>query len=187
MKKIILIVSLLIACTGVHAQGLWGSEESVFAQHRYYASVGIGWVHPRGGGNVFSVAPEFGHILDKHFSVGVSGRFMVYASEGAGTVIDIHPYFRLHTSFPTYVPNLYADIGYDFRRRAYDNGAAPGYYHDFGIRPGFVMKLADHFLVFFQIGFLGYQWSRVDGKEAASWKAFRFDNHDHGVGFSFCF
>ena len=30
MKKIILIVSLLIACTGVHAQGLWGSEESVF-------------------------------------------------------------------------------------------------------------------------------------------------------------
>ena len=49
------------------------------------------------------------------------------------------------------------------------------------------MKLADHFLVFSQIGFIGYQWSRVEGKESANWKAFRFDNHDHGVGFSFCF
>lgn len=187
MKKIILLLSLLIVCAGVHGQGLWGSDESVFAQHTYYASVGFGWGHPKGGGNVFSVSPEFGRILDKHLSLGVSGRFMFYGSEGAGTVINIHPYFRLNTSFPAYFPNLFADIGYDFRRRTYDSGASPGYYHDFGIRPGLVIKLIDRFLFFFQFGFLGYQWGRENGKEFDGWKLFRFDFQDHGVGVCVCF
>ena len=78
MKKLILIVSLLSICSIVYGQHLWSSDESVFAQRRYYASVGIGWAHPRGGGNIFSVSPEFGRIMNKHISVGVSGRFMSF-------------------------------------------------------------------------------------------------------------
>lgn len=187
MKKLILIFSMLSIGSVVYGQHLWNSDESAFARQRYYASVGIGWVHPRGSGNVFSVSPEFGQILDKHFSVGISGRFMVYGSNEAGTVINVHPYFRLHTSFPTFFPNLFADIGYDFRRRTYDSGAVASYHHDLGIRPGIVIKLADSFLLFFQLGFMGYQWNRVDGTESSGWKFFRFDYNDHGVGACFCF
>ena len=46
MKKLILFVSLLSICSVVYGQHLWSSDESVFAQHRYYASVGIGWATP---------------------------------------------------------------------------------------------------------------------------------------------
>lgn len=72
MKKLILIISLLLAGQVAYGQRLWGSDEILFAQNWYYANVSIGWTSTKGGGSTFSIIPEVGRILNKHASFGLS-------------------------------------------------------------------------------------------------------------------
>lgn len=187
MKKLILIIFLFLAGQLAYAQRIWGSAESLFAKNKYYANIGIGWASQKGGGNIVSIVPEVGRILNKHASVGLSGRIMFYGTANPGTLLNFHPYFRLQTSFPYAIPNIFVDIGFDFRRRAFDGGNIANYYMDFGIRPGLNIRVSDFVSIFLRGSFSGYQWSRENGAETARWKLFRFDDFDHCVGVSFFF
>lgn len=176
-----LTVLIFIFCSYAAAQEM-RTDHSATAKNRAYWGVGIDWVSVKQG-NVFSFAPEYGRILNKYFSVGISGRMVWYATPEPGVAFNIHPYVKLHTSFPHPLPNLYAEIGYDFRRRSYDDGtAAPGYYQDFGIRPGIDISLSQKIHLFIQFTFTGYQWSRVNGQQSSSWKLFRSDSIDRLIG-----
>lgn len=186
MKKIT-IVFLLFTCSLMYGQSIWSSDGCSFAKHKYYANLGLGWASPRGGGNILSIAPEIGRILGKHTSIGLSGRLMFYGGDGLGSLINLHPYIRCQTAFPSAIPNLFVDIGSDFRRRTYDGGTSTTYALDFGIRPGIIIRFTDFFSFFMMGTFSGYQWSRADGTETGNWKAFRFDYFDHCVGVSFFF
>lgn len=181
---IALTLIVFIFCTGAAAQEMW-TDHSATAKNKAYWGIGIDWVSVKSG-NVFSFAPEYGRVLHKYLSIGVSGRMIWYATPEQGVAFSIHPYARLHTSFPHPLPNLYAEIGYDFRRRSYDGGsAAPGYYQDFGICPGIDISLSQKIHLFIHFSFTGYQWSRIDGRQSSSWKFFRTDSIDRLIGVYF--
>ena len=182
-QNIALAFIISIFCTSLSAQEMW-TDHSATAKNRAYWGVSIDWVSVKSG-NVFSFAPEYGRVLHKYFSVGISGRMIWYATPESGVAFNIHPYAKLHTSFPHPLPNLYAEIGYDFRLRSYDDQAtAPAYYQDFGIRPGIDICLSPKVHLFIQFTFTGYQWSLVNGRQSSSWKLFRSDSTDRLIGVS---
>ena len=137
----------------------------------------------------FSIGAEYGRILNRNICLGISGRHLWYGtSSDHGTAFDVHPYVRITTSFHRFIPNLFADIGYDFRRRAYDDSSmAPTYSHDFGIRPGIMVDVAGWFYLFIQFSFTGYQWSRSGDEISSSWTFFRHDYQDRCAGVFFYF
>ena len=177
------VIVFLCFCSSAAAQEMW-TDFSATALRKSYWSVGIDWKRVESG-NAFSIAPEYGRILNKYFSLGISGRLTWYATSLQGLSLNIHPYARIHTSFPHPLPNLYAEIGYDFRRRSYDDGSSPSYYQDFGIRPGIDISLSPNVHMFIQFSFSGYQWSRVDGEVYSSWKLFRIESPDRLIGVYF--
>ena len=182
-NRIVLTAIVSIFCTSAAAQEMW-TDFSATAQKKSYWSVGIDWNRVESG-NAFSIAPQYGRILNKYFSIGISGRLIWFATSAQGVALDFHPYAKVHTSFPHPLPNLYAEIGYDFRRRSYDDGTSPSYYHDFGIRPGIDIAVSPNIHIFIQFSFTGYQWSRVDGEQTSSWKFFRTDSIDRLIGVYF--
>lgn len=94
----------------------------------------------------------------------------------------------INTSFPHPLPNLFVEIGYDIRRRAFDNAdAKPAYFQDFGLRPGLDISLSERVHLFFRFSFSGYQWSLADSVESHSWTLFRHDFTDRTVGVFFYF
>lgn len=182
LDKIVILLLSLFLCTSAFGQEMW-TDQSATARNKAYFGSGFDWVSTGRGGNAFSIAPEYGRILHKYASVGISGRMLWNASPGEGVAFNIHPYLRLHTSFPHPLPNLYADIGFDFRRMSYDDGVTvPAYSHDFGIRPGIDIALTQKIHLFIQVTFSGYQWSHAEGKTTSTWKLFRHDIIDRLMG-----
>ena len=140
-------------------------------RNKAYVGVGLDGQKAKDKGSVFSVEAEYGRILQKYAALGVSGRVMWLA-----------------TSFPHPLPNLFVEIGYDIRRRAFDNAdAKPAYFQDFGLRPGLDISLSERVHLFFRFSFSGYQWSLADSVESHSWTLFRHDFTDRTVGVFFYF
>lgn len=184
MRKYIIVALLSLIAGPVFCQEMW-TDHSATAKNKAFFGVGVDLVNVTGG-VVFSIAPEYGRILNKYMSVGGSARLIWHAAGDASTILNFHPYLRLNTSFPSPLPNLFVDIGYDFRRVRYDDRSIqPSYYQDLGIRPGLDIHLSDKIHLFIMITFSGYQWSRVDGHESSSWKLFRHDTIDRLIGVYF--
>ncbi|MBR4685868.1 MAG: hypothetical protein IKP04_05000 [Candidatus Methanomethylophilaceae archaeon] len=116
MKQPFIFLFLLLSLP-VFSQQVWSPDSSATAKNKAYAGLGLDWQKGQDKGNVFSIAAEYGRILNKNASLGVSGRVTWEATTNSGTAFNIHPFLRLHTSFPLPFPNLFVDIGYDFRRR----------------------------------------------------------------------
>lgn len=191
MKRLvcIILVGWVLSAVPTPAQEVWDPNTSPTATHRTYGGVLFDLQNARNGGSVFSVGAEYGRILHRNLCLGISGRYMGYGtSSDRGGAFDVHPYVRIITSFHRYVPNLFVDIGYDFRRRSYDNvSMAPAYSHDFGIRPGIMIDVAGWFYLFIQFSFTGYQWSRTGEAITSSWTFFRHDYQDRCAGVFFYF
>lgn len=188
MKQISLYLLLLLLSLPAFSQQVWSTDSSATAKNRAYAGLGLDWQRGQDKGTVFSIAAEYGRIIHKHASLGVSGRVMHDATIDAGKACNIHPFLRLHTAFPHPLPNLFVDIGYDFRRQTRDDGMTqPASYQDLGLRPGLDIALAKKVHLFLQISFTGYAWSTVDGTKYSSWHFLRYDSPDRTVGMSFYF
>lgn len=187
MKQPFLFLFLLLSLP-VFSQQVWSPDSSATAKNKAYAGLGLDWQKGHDKGDVFSIAAEYGRILNKNASLGVSGRVTWEATTHSGTAFNIHPFLRLNTSFQHPLPNLFVDIGYDFRRRTHDGqNTRPVYFQDFGLRPGLDIALAKKVHLFLQISFTGYAWSLVEGIESSSWEFFRYDYSDRTVGLSFYF
>lgn len=187
MKQPFIFLFLLLSLP-VFSQQVWSPDSSATAKNKAYAGLGLDWQKGQDKGNVFSIAAEYGRILNKNASLGVSGRVTWEATTSSGTAFNIHPFLRLHTSFPLPFPNLFVDIGYDFRRRPHDDrNTRPACFQDFGFRPGLDIALAKKVHLFLQVSFIGYAWSLVDDTESSSWELFRYDYPDRTAGLSFYF
>lgn len=185
--KLLLTTTLFFLSTCAFAQEAW-TDHSATARNKAYVGVGMDGQKAKDKGSVFSVEAEYGRILQKYATLGVSGRVMWLATADAGMAFSIHPYLRVNTSFPHPLPNLFVEIGYDIRRRAFDNAdAKPAYFQDFGLRPGLDISLSERVHLFFRFSFSGYQWSLADGVESHSWTLFRHDFTDRTVGVFFYF
>lgn len=191
MKRIIcfILAGWVLSSTSVLAQEVWDPNTSPTATHKAYSGVLFDLQNTRNNGSVFSVGLEYGRILNRNICLGVSGRFLWYGtSSNRGTAFGVNPYVRITTSFHRYIPNLFADIGYNFRRRTYDDSSmAPRYSHDFGIRPGLMVDVAGWFYLFIQFSFTGYQWSRAGEEISSSWTFFRHEELDRCAGVFFYF
>ena len=191
MKHFALFISFILALASITAaaQEKWDPNTSPTATHKAYGGVLFDLQNARNNGSVFSIGAEYGRILNRNICLGISGRHLWYGtSSDHGTAFDVHPYVRITTSFHRFIPNLFADIGYDFRRRAYDDSSmAPTYSHDFGIRPGIMVDVAGWFYLFIQFSFTGYQWSRSGDEISSSWTFFRHNYQDRCAGVFFYF
>ena len=190
MKHFILTVSLFLTLLSpAGAQEIWDPNTSPTATSKSYGGILFDLKNAREGGRVFSIGLEYGRILNRNICLGITGRYMGYGtSSDPGTAFCAHPYARITTSMPHLIPNLFADIGYDFRRRAYNNvSTAPTVSHEIGIRPGLVINVADWFFLFIQFSFSGYQWCRTGDAATSSWTSFRHDYQDRCAGLYFYF
>ena len=191
MKHFALFISFILALASITAaaQEKWDPNTSPTAMHKAYGGVLFNLQNVRNNGSVFSIGAEYGRILNRNICLGISGRHLWYGtSSDRGTAFDVHPYVRITTSFHRFIPNLFVDISYDFRRRSYDDGGvAPTYSHDFGIRPGIMVDVAGWFYLFIQFSFTGYQWSRTGEAITSSWTFFRHDYQDCCAGVFFYF
>ena len=191
MKRVVcfIVAGWVLNLAPALAQEVWDPNTSPTAMHKAYGGVLFDLQNARNNGSVFSIGAEYGRILNRNICLGISGRHLWYGtSSDHGTAFDVHPYVRITTSFHRFIPNLFADIGYDFRRRAYDDSSmAPTYSHDFGIRPGIMVDVAGWFYLFIQFSFTGYQWSRSGDEISSSWTFFRHDYQDRCAGVFFYF
>ena len=191
MKQLVcfILAGWVLSSAPTLAQEVWDPNTSPTATHKAYGGVLFDLHNTRNNGSVFSAGLEYGHILNRNLCLGISGRYLWYGTSSyRGTAFDVRPYVRITTSFHRFIPNLFADIGYDFRRRAYDdNGKVPTYSHDFGIRPGIIINVADWFYLFIQFSFTGYQWSRTGEEITSSWTLFRHNDVDRCAGVYFYF
>lgn len=180
----IFVAGLLFVSMMAQAQEMWDPNTSPTATHKAYGGVLFDLQNARKSGSVFSVGLEYGRVLHRNICLGISGRYMGYGtSSDRGSAFDVHPYVRIITSFHRYIPNLFVDVGYDFRRRSYDDRSmVPMYSHDFGIRPGIMVDVAGWFYVFLQFSFTGFQWSRTGEAVTSSWTFFRHDYQDRLAG-----
>ena len=178
MKKIVLsVIVALIAITAnaqVYVGGTFG--------------VGSDKVETEGTevkNTTFKILPEVGYELNEDWSVGTVVGYEYNKSGDVKTnTFTIAPYAR-YFFLNSDVVRLFADGGFGFSTsKTKGNDALNSW--NIGIKPGFAIKLSDHFCLVAKYGFLGYSKKENHGYESEN-VGIDFDTDELNFGFHYIF
>ena len=128
-----------------------------------------------------TLAPEIAWPVGKYAYVGGSV-LAGWSRSGAENlwITGISPYVRLHVPVVAGF-RVFADAGMDLRRRKYQSYDYAYVDLDLGVRPGIMIPVGNAFMLV-QIGFLGYESTRLGNERTVNHTGWRCDSSDIRIG-----
>ena len=149
MKKMLLILAVMMVSLAAQAQEIYlGGGVSLWRNNDIEKTS-------------FSITPDVGYVLNKHWAIGAEFAFAHESIEGDDEValkansLAIAPYAR-YSYFENKVVRLFLDMGFGFSTTKLKHSDAVNGF-EIGLKPGLAVKLDHHFSLVTKIGFAGYR------------------------------